>query len=190
MERGTSRPGGRTARVREQVLAAVVDELAEHGLEGLGVDGVAARSGVHRATVFRRWGDVGGLLADTFDAAASDTWTPPDHGSLRADLEALAREVLEYVGPPESSVRALMGAAERFPRAREALHRFLDDRYRRSAVVVERAVARGEVGASVVPRQVLVGALGPLYHHLLHLGDSPTEADAVAYVRMVVGGLP
>ncbi|MCD2190316.1 TetR-like C-terminal domain-containing protein [Actinomycetospora soli] len=189
MDGPTSRPGGRTARVRAAVLAAVVADLEEHGLEGLGVDGVAARSGVHRATVFRRWGDVGGLLADVLDAAADDAWTPPDHGSLAADLEDLAQEVLRYVGPAGSTVRALMGAAERFPRAQAGVHRFLDDRYRRSAVVVERAVARGEVDASVEPRRVLVAALGPLYHHLLHLPDPPDAADAAAYVRLVVAGI-
>ncbi|MGF0114903.1 TetR family transcriptional regulator [Promicromonospora sp. Marseille-Q5078] len=39
-------------------------ELAERGHEGLTVDGVATRAGVHRATVYRRWRDVGGLIVD------------------------------------------------------------------------------------------------------------------------------
>ncbi|MFE3903268.1 TetR/AcrR family transcriptional regulator, partial [Streptomyces sp. NPDC059153] len=56
------RPGGRTARIRKQVLDAVLSELGEHGYDGLTTDTVAARAGVHRTTVYRRWGDVGGCV--------------------------------------------------------------------------------------------------------------------------------
>ena len=145
---------------------------------------------MRRATVFRRWGDVGALLADAFDAVAADGWSPPDHGTLAADLEALALEVLRGVGPSDALARALIGAADRSEPARAAMHRFLDDRYRRCAVVVDRAVARGGIPAPPDPRRVLVGALGPLYHHLLHLGDAPDEADAVAYARAAARAQP
>ena len=63
------RPGGRSARVRAEVLSAVREELTTHGYDGLSVEAVARRSGVHRATVYRRWKDVGGLLADTVEEA-------------------------------------------------------------------------------------------------------------------------
>src|SRR3954449_2137582 len=86
------RPGGRTARIRAQVLDAVRAELGEHGYDGLSMDAVATRAGVHRTTVYRRWGDVGGLLADVLDAASDDDWQPPDTGSLEGDLEALNQE--------------------------------------------------------------------------------------------------
>ncbi|MEV4187288.1 helix-turn-helix domain-containing protein, partial [Streptosporangium canum] len=58
--------------IRTQVLDTVLAELGEHGYDGLTMDAVAARAGVHRATVYRRWGDVGGLLADVLDAAGDD----------------------------------------------------------------------------------------------------------------------
>lgn len=50
------RPGGRSARIRTQMLDAVRAELGEHGYDGLSMDAVAARAGVHRTTVYRRWG--------------------------------------------------------------------------------------------------------------------------------------
>lgn len=62
------RPGGRSARIRAQVLEAVRELLVEQGFDALSVDAVAERAAVHRTTVYRRWRDVGGLLADVLDA--------------------------------------------------------------------------------------------------------------------------
>ncbi|MFC7589155.1 TetR/AcrR family transcriptional regulator [Nonomuraea antimicrobica] len=53
---GTVRPGGRTARVRAAVLEATQDELVERGFHELTMDQVAARAGVGKTTVYRRWG--------------------------------------------------------------------------------------------------------------------------------------
>ncbi|WP_173476330.1 TetR/AcrR family transcriptional regulator, partial [Streptomyces sp. 150FB] len=52
------RPGGRGARIRTRVLDAVRAHLLAYGYDGLTVDAVAARAGVHRTTVYRRWHDV------------------------------------------------------------------------------------------------------------------------------------
>ncbi|HWM37006.1 MAG TPA: TetR family transcriptional regulator, partial [Streptomyces sp.] len=43
----SARPGGRTARTRHAVRQATLDEIADKGYDGLNVEGVAARSGVH-----------------------------------------------------------------------------------------------------------------------------------------------
>src|ERR1700754_4708611 len=161
------RPGGRSSRIRTAVLAAVEAELLDRGYDGLTVDAVAERSGVHRATVYRRWHDVGGLLADALDAGREDAWRPPDHGSLVADLTALNRDVLAHLTAERSVSRALIMASFRSGAAAEALRRFLSDRYRRSAVIVARALARREVPAGTDARQLLVAATAPLYHEIL-----------------------
>ena len=69
---GNVRPGGRTARTRAAVLAAVVGELAEHGWDQVSVESVAQRAGVHKTTVYRRWGDKNTLVTDVLTAAADD----------------------------------------------------------------------------------------------------------------------
>uniref|UniRef100_UPI000B1D4F1A TetR/AcrR family transcriptional regulator n=1 Tax=Streptomyces atriruber TaxID=545121 RepID=UPI000B1D4F1A len=53
---GTRRPGGRTARTRAAVRDAVLSGLADHGYPGLTVEYVADHSGVHKTTLYRRWG--------------------------------------------------------------------------------------------------------------------------------------
>ncbi|MFI7286153.1 TetR/AcrR family transcriptional regulator [Streptomyces anulatus] len=167
------RPGGRTARVRAQVLDAVRAELGEHGYEGLTMEGVAARAGVHRTTVYRRWQDVGGLLADVLDAAGEDAWEPTDTGSLRGDLTALNEEIQESLVVQPSIPQALMAASFRSARAADAQRRLWDDRYARCEIIVERAVGRGELPPHTDARSLLIASTAPLYHQLVLLRTAP-----------------
>ncbi|MER6990019.1 TetR/AcrR family transcriptional regulator [Saccharopolyspora hirsuta] len=170
---GRPRPGGRTARIRAQVLAAVSAELAENGYDALTVDSVAARSGVHRTTVYRRWRDVGGLLTDLLDSTSDDDWQPTDTGSLRGDLAALNREIQTSLTERPSIATALIAASFRSDEAARALRRLWDDRYERCEVVVERAIQRGELPPGIDARALLVAATAPLYHQLVLLGTPP-----------------
>ncbi|MEV3870009.1 TetR/AcrR family transcriptional regulator [Streptomyces sp. NPDC049906] len=167
------RPGGRSARVRRQVLDALLVELGEHGYEGLTTDGVAARAGVHRTTVYRRWGDVGGLLADFLDAAADDGWQPPDTGSLVGDLTALNEEIQTGLTSQPPVMTALIAASFRSERAARAQQRLWEDRYARCEALIQRAVSRGELASATDARQLLVAATAPLYHHLVLLHTAP-----------------
>src|SRR5579863_7338677 len=83
------RPGGRSARVRARVLEATLDELVESGYAGMTVQGVAARAGVNKTSLYRRWGSKGGLLADALLSSSSDLTDPADTGNLRQDLLVL-----------------------------------------------------------------------------------------------------
>ncbi|MGW1682566.1 TetR/AcrR family transcriptional regulator [Saccharopolyspora sp. NPDC002376] len=167
------RPGGRTARIRSQVLDAVRAELTEHGYDALTVDAVAARAGVHRATVYRRWRDVGGLVTDVFDAATDDDWRPRDTGSLRADLAALNHEIQDSLTEQPSIAAALIAVSFRSEEAAHALRRLWEDRYERCEIVVERAAQRGEIPSGIDARALLIAATAPLYHQLALLRTPP-----------------
>ncbi|WP_106401225.1 TetR/AcrR family transcriptional regulator [Actinocorallia populi] len=167
------RPGGRTARIRAQVLDAVLAELGEHGYDGLAMDAVAARAGVHRATVYRRWGDVGGLLADVLDAAGDDDWGPPDTGSLEGDLAALNEEIQAAMTAQPPIMAALIAASFRSEQAAHAQQRLWEDRYTRCEIVVGRAVRRGELPPRTDARRLLIAATAPLYHQLVLLRTPP-----------------
>ncbi|MFE6687491.1 TetR/AcrR family transcriptional regulator [Streptomyces sp. NPDC057743] len=167
------RPGGRTARIRRQVLDAVLAELGEHGYDALTTDTVAARAGVHRTTVYRRWGDVGGLLADVLDAAGDDDWQPADTGSLEGDLTALNEEIQTALTAQPPVVTALIAASFRSEKAAEAQQRLWEDRYARCEIVVARAVQRGELPPDTDARQLLLAATAPPYHQLLLLRTAP-----------------
>ncbi|MEU7180545.1 MULTISPECIES: TetR/AcrR family transcriptional regulator [Streptomyces] len=144
---GTRRPGGRTARTRAAVRDAVLTGLTEHGYPGLTIEYVAEHSGVHKTTLYRRWGGVEGLVADALDLAGEDTWLPPDTGSLAGDLRALAHEVVDSFADPgaAASGSAMIAAAFQSERAAGALRAYYAERFARCEVIVARAVGRGEL---------------------------------------------
>ncbi|MGP4025760.1 TetR/AcrR family transcriptional regulator [Actinomadura sp. 3N407] len=177
---GSVRPGGRTARVRDAVRKATLAELAEHGYPGLTVDNVAARSGVHKTTVYRRWGNAEGLVADALELAAGEPWPVPDTGTLAGDLRAIARLVLTgFTDPGHGPVtRAFVLAAAQSTGAARALHGFFARRHEQSAAVVERAIERGEVPAGTDAADVVRVAVAPLYYRLFVTGEAVDEAAA------------
>ncbi len=202
---GTRRPGGRTARTRAAVRDAVLAGLTEHGYPGLTVEYVAAHSGVHKTTLYRRWGDIEGMVADALDLAGEDSWVPPDTGSLDGDLRALAREVVESFNDQAvaASVSAMIAAAFQSERAAIALRAYYTERFARCETIVERAVARGELPTGAEPgpgRTIDAGSLvrsvsAPLFFRLfttrepvdVALADQ-SAAAAVAAARAGVFG--
>jgi AcrR family transcriptional regulator len=155
------------------VLDAVLAELTEHGYDGLTMEGVATRAGVHRVTVYRRWGDVGGLLADVLDAAGDDDWQPPDTGTLHGDLTVLNQEIHDAMAAEPSVMAALIAASFRSEKAELAQRRLWADRYRRCETIVSRALHRGEVPPHTDPRRLLIAATAPVYHQLVLLRTPP-----------------
>ena len=167
-EHGSTRPGGRSARVRGAVRDATLGELAEKGYGGLTVEGVAARADVHKTTVYRRWGGIEGLIADALEMASGEPWPVPDTGTVEGDLRALARLVLTgFSDPQEGPIStAFISAAAQDTGVAHALHRFLTARHEQSARVVTRAVARGELPGEVDPVEVVRATVASLYYRL------------------------
>ena len=112
---GAARPGGRTARTRAAVAAALQEELLEVGYGGTTMDRIARRAGVAKTTVYRRWGSVGQLVVELFAEAARIQIPVPDTGSLEGDLRELARSAVAVLTDPRS--RAVFDVV-----VREAVH--------------------------------------------------------------------
>ncbi|MEU3753670.1 TetR-like C-terminal domain-containing protein [Streptomyces olivoreticuli] len=177
---GTVRPGGRTARTRAAVRDAVLAGLVESGYPGLTVEYVAEHSGVHKTTLYRRWGGVEGLVADALELAGEDTWTPPDTGTLRGDLRALTQEILDGFGDPADAAApaAFIAAAFQSSRAADALRNFYTERFARCAPLVERAVDRGEVPGGTDSDALVRAVSAPLFLRLFITREPIGAADA------------
>ncbi|MER7212931.1 TetR/AcrR family transcriptional regulator [Streptosporangium sp. NPDC000239] len=175
------RPGGRSARVRDAVRQATLAELAEHGYGGLTVENVAIRSGVHKTTVYRRWGSVEGLIADALELAREEPWPMPDTGSFQEDLREIVRLVQSGFADPVAGPvsAAFVTAAVQNGDAARSLHDFFTARHEQAAEVVRRAVERGEVPAGTDGADVIRTAVAPVYYRLFVTHEPVTEHDAV-----------
>ncbi|MFI6319866.1 TetR/AcrR family transcriptional regulator [Nonomuraea sp. NPDC050556] len=185
---GTVRPGGRTARVRAAVLEATQDELVEHGFHGLAMDQVAARAGVGKTTVYRRWGGPAGLVVDLMTELADQSAGHADTGSIETDLLANAYGVLNAVNDPRlgATFQAVIAAGTCDEEAAEALRRFYGRRIEEWAKVVDLAVARGELPEGTDGAEVIRAVSGPLYYRLVVTREPVDEAVAEAAARRVL----
>jgi AcrR family transcriptional regulator len=191
---GTLRPGGRTARIRETVLRAAGDVLAEHGFAHLDLADLARRAGVGKTTVYRRWGTVTNLVADLLIDMAEQSLPRTETGSLLGDLRANADLVRRTLADPRQGplFKAVIAAATCDARTAEALHRFYEIRVDEWAPCVRQAIERGELPADTDPREVVRAVSAPLYYRLLVCGDALDEAAgdraAVAAVEAARAG--
>jgi AcrR family transcriptional regulator len=183
---GNLRPGGRTARTRAAVLAAVTAELTQHGYAGASVERIAARAGISKTTIYRRWGGVGGLLADLMEGLAAQQIPVPDDGDLGSDLRTLSRAVVSSLGDPAiaEAFASIVAAAIQDSAARELLSAFIDDRSAIMSIVVDRAARRGEIPADTDAAEVIKTVIAQLYHRLFVAGEplSQEAADRAAAV--------
>lgn len=141
----TERPGGRTARTRASVLEAARVEFAESGYAGTTVEKIALRAGVAKTTVYRRWGNLEGIVVDLMDELGAESMPEPDTGEVRTDLRELARGIFVLYKDPVlcAMIEVMATAGVDTPAARQALTAFFAGRAGATGAVVERAVQRG-----------------------------------------------
>ncbi len=181
------RPGGRSADVRERVRRATLDLLGEVGYERLQLTEVAARSGVNKTTVYRRWPAKPQLVADLLADLADEQVPNPDTGTLTADLAAMLDQVTTVLEQPavRAVLRAVLTLADDDPEIDELRRAFWDRQLADAAVVVTRAVERGELAQDTDPRLFLERVFGPVYFRVLVAGRGLSPAELATLSRTV-----
>ena len=137
----------RSPAAEKAILAAALELFAECGPDALGIEQVAARAGVGKATIYRRWRGKEDMLLDAVGSLGSQLPVPQGR-SVRADLIAILDWICREAADPRRArlFALLQGEGTRYPRL---LARYLD-------TVVE---PRREVVASVLRRGVATGEL-------------------------------
>jgi len=185
------RPGGRSARIRAAALAATLAELADRGYTALSLEGVAQRAGVHKTTLYRRWGSREELVLEAMLERAGAHIAVPDTGSLREDLSELARTAAANAASPEvaAMARAVAAGAPHDSRLATANHRFWAARLALDGGIVDRAITRGDVPPETNPRTVIEAVLGPIHLRLLLTGEPVDPAFLDGIVELVINGV-
>lgn len=171
----TKRPGGRSTKVQTMVRQALEELIAEKGRDKVTVPAVAERAGVSASSIYRRWGDVNGLLGETATQRLDPNRPLPETGDLKAELAAWAKELITHLNK-DGNVSLLKAAAAL---AGEGSTNCLKSRRAEAAQLVKRANARGEVTPTV--QQVLDHMLAPIIFRLVYgSGVAPALADQLA----------
>ncbi|MEU8341635.1 transcriptional regulator, TetR family [Actinomadura meyerae] len=189
---GTERRHGgrpRSERAEKAIIEAVLDLLAEEsGVDGVSVEAVAARAGVGKTTIYRRWPGKDALILDALGAAKAPL-PEPSGASARADLTEIARAMAAERGRRYLRVFwNVMGGAEKYPE--------LYARYRRDIIeprrdvvrrVLRRGVETGELRADLDVEAAMSMLLGTLAGR--RPGETFPEGRAEAVVDTLMRGI-
>jgi AcrR family transcriptional regulator len=166
-----ARPGRkRSEEARRAILAAALELTAEDGYARLTIDGIAARSGTGKQTIYRWWPSKDDVLLEA-GAAKADLHVPVgDHGSYAADLRAFltASFALGRQRQLTDVLRALMARAqidEEFGQRFRAS--FLQRRRDALGIILDRARVRGELPPGVSAGTIADIVFGVLWYRML-----------------------
>jgi AcrR family transcriptional regulator len=164
----------RSEESRLAILTAAFELIGEVGYGGLTIEGIAARSGTGKQTVYRWWPSKADVLLDAL-ATKADVHVPvPDEGSYTADLRVFltASFALGRNQQVVDALRALMAHAqidaEFGQRFRTA---FLQRRRDALGAILDRAGARGDLPSGLSPGMVTDIVFGVIWYRLLATGQ-------------------
>ena len=154
-ERRPGRP--RSEAADEAILDATVDLLAEQGFLALSVEAIAARAGVAKTTIYRRWPNKDELVMDAVGCMHAPLAEPPGE-SVREDLLFLMNRLRD--GWFKGRFGRLMGrlAADGIERPdlyRECKARFVAPRRALMHRIMERGIAEGSIRPDADPEWVI-----------------------------------
>jgi AcrR family transcriptional regulator len=177
-ERPVDATGGhRSAKRRTEtaILDATRELLAEVGVPGLTIEGVAARAGVAKTTIYRRWRSKEDLALALLLDMVAQVAAVPDLGDTRAELTAFVNGAVDVLGS------TLMGRVMQGLVSELAFNPGLAKLFREQIVaariwevrrLVDRGVERGDLRPGTEPELAHELLFGPLYYRLLLSGGS------------------
>jgi AcrR family transcriptional regulator len=178
------RPGGRTAATRDRIAAAVVDLLVERGVEECTFTNIAAKAGVERSTLYRRYENRWAMISEALFAFHAVDFAVEATGDFRADMTTHLGKVaasLDSRSGKAMVVAAAMARAEESPAGGQYWRR----RREQLQPIVDAAVRSGQVWPSVDPDELFAASDGPLFFRLL-IASAPIDQ---AFIGQVVDNL-
>ena len=186
------RPGRpRSVEADRAIIVATIRMLAEHGFDGLTMEGVASEAGVGKATLYRRWPSKADLVLDAI-RSMKPMVDLPDHGDVRSDLVDLVTAALSWGEHGESTevLSALMSEMRRNSELAVVYReQFLAPRRADSLTLIQRGIDRGELRPDVDLELVLDMLVGAIVYRTVISGGELNPAVAERAVDQLLHGI-
>lgn len=182
----------RIARSKAVIIDAAVSLLLGGGVHDTTVDAIAARAQVSKATIYRHWNTRQEVVIEALSHLKPDI-SVPDTGSLREDLRQITNDLVRHMASPAAAVfTSLAGAAEHDVQLSLLRQDFIAARRHPIQVVVEAAVARGELPDDLDTDLFVAMVAGPLFYRRVAQGQKvPAHwVDAVVEVALLAAVTP
>jgi AcrR family transcriptional regulator len=184
-------PRRRNQVTLEVILTATYELLRQNGFDRLTIEGVAARAGVGKTTIYRWWPSRGALAVDAFLTVVSpqlsfnETVSASD--AIRQQVRRLAAV---YDGEVGKIVREMIGSAQ-FDSTTLALFNegYLKPRRAAAKAALQRGIEQGEFRADLDPEHVIDALYGPIYYRLLTGASIQDEAFLFTLEAFVLDGI-
>ncbi|WP_437483038.1 TetR/AcrR family transcriptional regulator [Sorangium sp. So ce1014] len=172
------------------ILAAALEELASAGYRALRIEDVATRAGVNKTTVYRRWPTKEDLVRAALLSITDEKIIPPNTGSIRGDLIALGRAIIEIqtsaLGQSLFHVCLAEGLDSELMTIARSLRAVQEGGIR---AIVESAVARGELAPSDEPMLPCELLAAYLKHKMMADRACVDEAQLARVVDVILLGV-
>ncbi|WSS22582.1 TetR/AcrR family transcriptional regulator [Streptomyces sp. NBC_01190] len=188
----------RSADADRAILAATRTALVELGWARLTLGDVAARAGVAKTTLYRRWAGKSELVVDALAALFEEELDLPDLGSLQADIQGVALRFAALLDRPETKTALMVcvGEAAHDDALRLRIRQSIVDRQKHLVLIGrERAQRRGELppddGPADPARDDLIFDViaGSVIHRVMISSEPVDDAWALRLARLLVVGL-
>jgi AcrR family transcriptional regulator len=177
--------------VNEAILTATCELLIEVGYAGVSIDAVAARAGVGKPTIYRRYPNKTALL---FEAVFGKTKSKPDPdtGSLVSDLREAYRWAVDEFAAPEAraALPGLIADLAANPQLADLVRaHVVGPEYARVRAGLERARERGEIRSDADLTLAIDAFTGTALARVLILDRPVDSAFADRLVDLIINGL-
>jgi AcrR family transcriptional regulator len=195
-EQGIRKPGRpRSAQAHKAIIDATLELLAEEGFQGLSIEAVAARAGVGKTTIYRRWSSKEELVMEAIRQVQIDV-PVMDTGNFRNDLAALLKTVYQgFMAHPYPFLGKLVlkfiGEYQTNPEIfQDALTQLIVPRFQRFIHMVKQAQAREEIRGDIDPELVMDLVVGSFYFHWVMRNLMPTSSTSlVDWIEQVIDAI-
>ena len=183
----------RNVQSHQAILEATIDLVHEIGYDRLTIEGIAARAGVGKSTIYRWWNSKGELV---IEALAEILTAPPiaDSGDTRRDLVAIVEQAMTLYSDDVGArtiIAGLVSDMNHNPDLATTLReQFIEPRRADNRQAIARAIERGDLPTDTDLELLIDRLVAPIAYRALVTGAPTTPDTATQLVNQILGPTP